>query len=88
MVSTSLLSLSPGHVRLSHIGVCLQEKHLCQEIKILPSHYLNMLQIMSVQILDGNITNKSEAHSLFKVEPSKIDKVYDMLVEKGIAQPS
>lgn len=64
------------------------EKQLCQEIKILPSHYLNMLQIMSVQILDGNITNKSEARSLFKVEPSKIDKVYDMLVEKGIAQPS
>lgn len=62
------------------------EKRLCGEIRILPSHYLNMLQIMSVEILKGNVTKKSDAHSLFKVESSKVDKVYDMLVKKGIAQ--
>ncbi|XP_059445435.1 transcriptional adapter ADA2 isoform X2 [Corylus avellana] len=64
------------------------EKGLCGEIRILPSHYLNMLQVMSVEILKGNVTKKSDAHSLFKVEASKVDKVYDMLVEKGIAQAS
>lgn len=64
----------------------MQEKRLCGEIRILPSHYLNMLQIMSVEILKGNVTKKSDAHSLFKVESSKVDKVYDMLVKKGIAQ--
>ncbi|KAB1222153.1 Transcriptional adapter ADA2 [Morella rubra] len=62
------------------------EKRLCGEIRILPSHYLNMLQIMSVEILKGNVTKKSDAHSLFKVESSKVDTVYDMLVKKGIAQ--
>ncbi|GLT70485.1 hypothetical protein SLA2020_425610 [Shorea laevis] len=62
------------------------EKQLCGEIRILPSHYLNMLEVISVEILKGNVTKKSDAYSLFKVEPSKVDKVYDMLVKKGIAQ--
>ncbi|XP_041024656.1 transcriptional adapter ADA2-like isoform X1 [Juglans microcarpa x Juglans regia] len=62
------------------------EKRLCGEIRILPSHYLNMLQIISLEIMKGNVTKKSDAHSLFKVEPSKVDVVYDMLVQKGIAQ--
>lgn len=64
----------------------MQEKRLCGEIRILPSHYLNMLQIISLEIMKGNVTKKSDAHSLFKVEPSKVDVVYDMLVQKGIAQ--
>ncbi|KAL7184776.1 hypothetical protein ACSBR2_026840 [Camellia fascicularis] len=61
------------------------EKRLCSEVRILPSHYLSMLQTMSVGILNGNITTKSDAHGLFKaVDPSKVDRVYDMLVKKGI----
>lgn len=64
----------------------MQEKRLCGEVRILPSHYLNMLQIISLEIMKGNVTKKSDAHSLFKVEPSKVDVVYDMLVQKGIAQ--
>ncbi|XP_042520592.1 transcriptional adapter ADA2-like isoform X2 [Macadamia integrifolia] len=63
------------------------EKWLCREMKLLPPHYLNMQHIMSVGILTGNITGKSEAHRFFKTEPSKVDRVYDMLVKKGIAQP-
>ncbi|GFZ05217.1 similar to ADA2 2A [Actinidia rufa] len=64
------------------------EKQLCCEIKILPSHYLSMSQTMSVAMLNGNITQKSDAHGLFKVvDPSKVDRVYDMLVKKGIGQP-
>ncbi|GKV20822.1 hypothetical protein SLEP1_g30885 [Rubroshorea leprosula] len=62
------------------------EKQLCGELRILPSHYLRMLQILSMEILKGNISKKSDAHSLFKVEPSKVDRVYDMLVQKGVAQ--
>ncbi|XVF03017.1 hypothetical protein REPUB_Repub04eG0224300 [Reevesia pubescens] len=62
------------------------EKHLCREIRILPSHYLSMLQTLSVEIIKGNISKTSDAHNLFKVEPSKVDRVYDMLVIKGIAQ--
>ncbi|GMI83442.1 homolog of yeast ADA2 2A [Hibiscus trionum] len=62
------------------------EKQLCSEIRILPSHYLSMLQTLSMEIMKGNISKKSDAHNLFKVEPSKVDRVYEMLVNKGIVQ--
>lgn len=62
------------------------EKQLCSEIRILPSHYLSMLQTLSMEIMKGNISKKSDAHNLFKVEPGKVDRVYDMLVKKGIVQ--
>lgn len=64
----------------------MQEKRLCGEIKILPSHYLNMLQTLSMEMLNGSITKKSDAHGLFKVDPIKVDRVYDMAVHKGIGQ--
>lgn len=64
----------------------MQEKELCGEIRILPTHYLKMLEMLSVEIMKGNISKKSDAHSLFKVEASKVDRVYDMLVKKGIAK--
>ncbi|XP_011010466.1 PREDICTED: transcriptional adapter ADA2a isoform X1 [Populus euphratica] len=62
------------------------DKRLCCELRILPAHYLNMLHIMSIEITKGTVANKTDAHSLFKVESSKVDRVYDMLVKKGIAQ--
>lgn len=62
------------------------ERKLCNEIRILPSHYLNMLQTISSEISKGSVIKKSDAHTLFNVEPSKVDRVYDMLVEKGVGQ--
>ncbi|KAH6764766.1 ADA2 2B [Perilla frutescens var. frutescens] len=50
------------------------EKQLCGEIRILPTHYLNMLQTMSMGILSGNLTKKADAHGLFNVDPGKVDK--------------
>lgn len=47
-----------------------------------------MLQTMSTEMGKGNLTKKSDAHSLFKVEPSKVDKVYDMIMNKGITTSS
>lgn len=64
----------------------MQERRLCSEIRILPSHYLNMLQTISIEIVNGNVKKQADARSLFKVEPSKVDRVYDMLVQKGMAQ--
>lgn len=64
----------------------VQEIKLCNEIRILPSHYLNMQQTMSLEISKGSVTKKSDAHKLFKVEQSKVDRVYDMLVKKGVLQ--
>ncbi|XVF75193.1 hypothetical protein PTKIN_Ptkin13bG0167700 [Pterospermum kingtungense] len=63
------------------------EKRLCSEIRLPPPIYLRMLQIMTEEIFSGNVTKKSDAHRLFKIEPSKTDRVYDMLVKKGIAPP-
>ncbi|XP_062088122.1 transcriptional adapter ADA2b isoform X2 [Humulus lupulus] len=63
------------------------EKRLCSETRLTPPIYLKMLEVMSVEIFSGNVTKKSDAHQLFKIDPSRIDKVYDMLVKKGIAQP-
>ncbi|KAM6585572.1 hypothetical protein CsatB_012574 [Cannabis sativa] len=63
------------------------EKRLCSETRLTPPIYLKMQEVMSVEIFSGNITKKSDAHQLFKIDPSRIDKVYDMLVKKGIAQP-
>ncbi|CAI9089979.1 OLC1v1024639C1 [Oldenlandia corymbosa var. corymbosa] len=62
------------------------EKRLCGEIRILPAHYLNMLQTMSMGVLSGSITKSSDAYGLFNVDPTKVDKIYDVLVRKGIGQ--
>ncbi|CAM8949951.1 unnamed protein product [Rhodiola kirilowii] len=59
------------------------EKQLCCEIRILPAHYLSMMQTISMGMLSGNITQKSDAYSLFKVDFSKVDRVYDELLKKG-----
>ncbi|KAM1240246.1 hypothetical protein EV1_045386 [Malus domestica] len=62
------------------------EQRLCSEIRILPSNYLNMLQTISTEIVNGNVKKQADAHRLFKVQPSKVDRVYDMLVKKGMAE--
>lgn len=63
------------------------DKRLCHEIRVAPSHYLQMQEIMSVQIFSGNITKKSDAYPYFNnIERAKVDRVYDVLVGKGIAQ--
>ncbi|KAK4486781.1 hypothetical protein RD792_006636 [Penstemon davidsonii] len=62
------------------------EKQLCGEIRILPTHYLNMLQTMSMGILNGNLTKKSDAHGLFNVDPCK--EVIEVYVHtEGILVP-
>ncbi|CAK7349120.1 unnamed protein product [Dovyalis caffra] len=90
MIATQAISSSLDEWDITgFIGADLlseSDKRLCCDLRILPAHYLKMLQIMSIEITKGTVTNKTDAHSLFKVESSKVDKVYDMLVKKGIAQ--
>nr|XP_043623741.1 transcriptional adapter ADA2-like isoform X2 [Erigeron canadensis] len=72
-----------------HLGADLlseAEKRLCTEIRVLPAHYLNMLEKLSIEVLNGHIAQKSDAHRLFNVDPNKVDRVYDMLLKKGIGQ--
>ncbi|KAJ8770441.1 hypothetical protein K2173_017932 [Erythroxylum novogranatense] len=63
------------------------EKRLCSEIKLSPPLYLKMQEVMTKEIFSGNVAKKSDAYPLFKIEPIKVDRVYDMLVKKGIAPP-
>ena len=67
-------------------SICPQEKLLCCEIHLPPPVYLKMQEVMTKEIFSGNITKKSDAQPLFKIEASKVDRVYDMLAKKGIAQ--
>jgi transcriptional adapter 2-alpha len=61
------------------------EKRLCCELRMAPSMYLKMQEQLSVQMITGAVTSKSEARQMFKMEdPVKIDRVYDMLIKKGI----
>ncbi|KAL0310786.1 UNVERIFIED_CONTAM: Transcriptional adapter ADA2b [Sesamum angustifolium] len=62
------------------------EKQLCRDMGLAPNRYLKIQEELMTQIMRGNIiTKKSDAYSLFQLEPTKIDKVYDVLVKKGIA---
>ncbi|XP_035836506.1 transcriptional adapter ADA2 isoform X6 [Helianthus annuus] len=73
-----------------HLGAELlseAEKRLCSEMKVLPTHYLGMLEKLTIEVLNGHIAQKSDAHRLFNVDPNKVDRVYDMLLKKGIGQP-
>ncbi|KAL0321060.1 UNVERIFIED_CONTAM: Transcriptional adapter ADA2b [Sesamum radiatum] len=63
------------------------EKQLCRDMGLAPNCYLKIQEDLTTQIMRGNITKKSDAYSLFQLEPTKIDKVYDVLVAKGIAPP-
>ncbi|KAE9591529.1 putative transcription regulator Homeodomain-LIKE family [Lupinus albus] len=60
------------------------EKHLCYELRLIPAIYLKMQEQLSLQILSGIVSSKSDAHQLFHMDPMKIDRVYDMLIKKGI----
>ncbi|CAI9783986.1 unnamed protein product [Fraxinus pennsylvanica] len=62
------------------------EKQLCREIRLPAPHYLRMLEFMTIQMMSGNINQKSDAYSFFQIEPTKIDRVYDMLLKKGMVQ--
>ncbi|WCJ28166.1 Transcriptional adapter ADA2 [Euphorbia peplus] len=63
------------------------EKRLCHEIKLPPPLYLKMQEVIVKEIFCGNVSKKSDAYPLFKLESCKVDRVYDVLVKKGIAQP-
>ncbi|KAL2475777.1 Transcriptional adapter ADA2b [Abeliophyllum distichum] len=62
------------------------EKQLCREIRLPAHHYLRMLEFMTIQMMSGNINQKSDAYSFFQIDPTKIDRVYDMLLKKGMIQ--
>ncbi|XP_044461490.1 transcriptional adapter ADA2b-like isoform X1 [Mangifera indica] len=61
------------------------EKRLCCEIRLPSPLYLRMQEIISREVFSGNVTKKADVYHLFKIEANKVDRVYDMLVKKGLA---
>lgn len=39
-----------------------------------------------MQAMTGNITKRSDAYRLFKVDTNKVDWVYDMAMKKGLVK--
>jgi hypothetical protein len=62
--------------------ILFQEKLLCCQNRLLPSHYLRMQEVLMQEIFKGNVLKKEDAHVLFKVDPTKVDTVYDMVTKK------
>lgn len=58
------------------------ERLLCCQNRLLPSHYLKMQEILVQEIFKGSLVNRSDAHRLFKVDPSKVDRVYKTIIKK------
>ncbi|RDX78766.1 Transcriptional adapter ADA2b, partial [Mucuna pruriens] len=63
------------------------EKRLCSELRLLPTVYIKMQEQLAMQILAGTVSSRLDARKLFKMEATKIDKVYDMLIKKGFGSP-
>ncbi|EPS57195.1 hypothetical protein M569_17626, partial [Genlisea aurea] len=59
------------------------EKEMCEEMRILPTHYMDIMETISMGIIKGSITDKDDAHLLpLHVDPNKIDRIYDALIAK------
>jgi len=58
------------------------EKLLCCQNRLLPSHYLRMQEVLMQEIFKSNGLKKEDARVLFKVDPTKVDTVYDMVMKK------
>lgn len=58
------------------------EQQLCCQNRLLPSLYLKMQEVLVQEMFKGSVVKKADAHPLFKVDPSKVDKVYDMVTKK------
>ena len=70
-----------------YLNFHFQEKRLCNETKIPAQIYLKMQEIIAQKVFSGHVTTNVDAHCLFNMEPNKIDRIYDMLIRKGIAPP-
>lgn len=58
------------------------EQVLCCQMRLIPSHYLKIQEVLLQEILKGSIAKAADAHPLFKVDPNKVDKIYDVVIKK------
>ncbi|XP_024363193.1 transcriptional adapter ADA2 isoform X3 [Physcomitrium patens] len=71
----------PGVDLLSHT-----EQDLCVQHRLIPAHYLRMKEHLMLESLKSGQVRRSDAHQMFKVDPVKTDRVYELLLSKGWIQ--
>ncbi|XP_031492465.1 transcriptional adapter ADA2-like isoform X2 [Nymphaea colorata] len=64
----------------------MAEQQLCCQIRLLPAQYLKMKEVLMLEALKGSVLKKADAYELFKVEPSKVDRVYELATKMGWVQ--
>lgn len=71
----------PGVYLLSHT-----EQELCAQYRLLPAHYLKMKEHLMLESMKAGQVRRSDAYQMFKVDPTKTDRVYELLLSKGWIQ--
>ncbi|CAN6484971.1 unnamed protein product [Victoria cruziana] len=64
----------------------MTEQQLCCQTRLLPAQYLRMKEALMLEALKGSVLKKTDAYELFKVEPSKVDRVYELAMKMGWVQ--
>lgn len=64
----------------------LQEQDLCEKNRLSPAHYLKMKEVLMLESLRSGQVRRSDALQMFKVEPIKTDRVYELLLTRGWIQ--
>ncbi|KAG6549158.1 hypothetical protein Mapa_009384 [Marchantia paleacea] len=62
------------------------ERELCQQWRLSPNHYLKMKEVLLGESARKGHVNRSDAFALFKIEPIKTERVYELLVGMGWIQ--
>ena len=60
-----------------------REKELCVNCRLLPVHYLSIKEALMRASAEGQTLKRAEVRHMFKVEPAKAAKVYDLLLANG-----
>lgn len=72
-----------------HPGVellSLTEQDLCSQFRLLPAHYLKMKETLMLESMKRGQVSRQDAYHMFKVDPIKTDRVYELLVAMGWIQ--
>ncbi|KAL3699063.1 hypothetical protein R1sor_017085 [Riccia sorocarpa] len=72
------LGAYPGMESLS-----LTEQEVCRKCRLLPKQYLKMKEILVGESARRAYVTRADAYALFKIEPIKTEKVYELLVKMG-----
>jgi transcriptional adapter 2-alpha len=65
---------------------CFQEQDLCSQFRLLPAHYLKMKETLMLESMKRGQVSRQDAYHMFKVDPIKTDRVYELLVAMGWIQ--